>query len=296
MPAPTWYDVLGVERDASADEVRAAWRAATDRAEPGSGQFRAANEAAETLLDPTRRAAYDATLETPVARATQPAATPASTPTDTKPRPSRRDRRRDEKAWPGDPRAEQAEERADDHAKGERGAGWFVRTLGRAPVLVLAALLVLVLALAGASVWLGREVRAEARVADARDQATVAAEQAAEAILSYDYEDLATDQRRAEGYLTGDFKQEFTKNFRLLSEQPDGSPGAAVQTKATVQAQAVGSGVVDVAADGRTARVLVFVNQTSEKQDQEPQVFLNRVSMTMQERNGRWLVSDVRSY
>lgn len=282
MAAPTWYDVLGVERDAPADEVRAAWRAATDRAEPGSGQFRAANEAAETLLDPTRRAAYDATLEAPAPRATQPAVTPV------------------DPAEPADePIDEPIDEPVDEASptdEGERRPGWFVRTLGRAPVLVLAALLVLVLALAGASVWLGREVRAEARVADARDQATVAAEQAAEAILSYDYEDLATDQRRAEGYLTGDFKQEFTKNFRLLSEQPDGSPGAAVQTKATVQAQAVGSGVVDVAADGRTARVLVFVNQTSEKQDQEPQVFLNRVSMTMQERDGRWLVSDVRSY
>ncbi|GAB3989325.1 DnaJ domain-containing protein [Nocardioides marmoraquaticus] len=288
MAAPTWYDVLGVERDASAEEVRAAWRAATDRAEPGSGQFRAANEAAETLLEPARRAAYDATLEAPAARATQPAATvldepaaePAAEPT----------------AEPADePAAEPADEPAPTD-EGQRSPGWFVRTLGRTPVLGLVALLVLVLALAGASVWLGREVSAEARVADARDQATVAAEQAAEAILSYDYEDLATDQKRAEGYLTGDFKQEFTKNFRLLSEQPDGSPGAAVQTKATVQAQAVGSGVVDVADDGRTARVLVFVNQTSEKQDQEPQVFLNRVSMTMQERDGRWLVSDVRSY
>lgn len=284
MSGPTWYDVLGVERGASSDDVRAAWRAATDRAEPGSGQFRAANEAAETLLDPARRAEYDASLAAPVARAATPDATPDATgeqaPVE-QPRRARRRRRRDEA--PHDP--------AD-----ERRRGLLVRTLGKVPRLALVAMLVAVLALAGASVWLAGEVRAEARVADARDQATVAAEQAAEAILSYDYEDLATDRKRAEGYLTGDFKAEYAKNFQLLSEQEDGTPGAAVQTKAVVQAQAVGSGVVDVDRDGRTARVLVFVNQTSEKEGQEPQVFLNRVAMTMQERDGRWLVSDLRSY
>src|SRR3954462_14037242 len=64
-PGPTWYDVLGVSRDADSDAVRAAWRAATDKFEPGSGsgQFRMFNEAAEVLLDPARRAAYDASLD-----------------------------------------------------------------------------------------------------------------------------------------------------------------------------------------------------------------------------------------
>src|SRR3954470_7705235 len=64
-PNPTWYDILGVDRHASPDEVKAAWRAATDKFEPGSGtsQFRLFNEAADVLLDPTRRAAYDAELD-----------------------------------------------------------------------------------------------------------------------------------------------------------------------------------------------------------------------------------------
>lgn len=295
MSGPTWYDVLGVERDASADDVRAAWRAATDRAEPGSGQFRAANEAAETLLDPARRAEYDASLAAPPARGTAPGTAGEQGPVE-QPRRARRRRRREEEVGPGTPVPVATS--TDDASQGadERRRGVLVRTLGRVPRLVLAALLVAVLALAGASVWLAGEVRDEARVADARDQATVAAEQAAEAILSYDYEDLATDRKRAEGYLTGDFRAEYARNFQLLSEQEDGTPGAAVQTKAVVQAQAVGSGVVDVDPDGRTARVLVFVNQTSEKEGQEPQVFLNRVAMTMQERDGRWLVSDLRSY
>src|SRR6187200_214445 len=64
-PNPTWYDVLGVPRDASSTEIKAAWRNATDKFEPGSGsgQFRMFNEAADVLLDPDRRAAYDASLD-----------------------------------------------------------------------------------------------------------------------------------------------------------------------------------------------------------------------------------------
>ena len=62
---PTWYDVLGVSRDATPEEIKAAWRTSTDRFEPGSGsgQFRMFNEAADVLLDPASRAAYDATLD-----------------------------------------------------------------------------------------------------------------------------------------------------------------------------------------------------------------------------------------
>ena len=74
-PNPTWYDVLGVSRDASPAEIKAAWRNATDKFEPGSGsgQFRMFNEAADVLLDPERRAAYDASLDAD-RRRTQPAA------------------------------------------------------------------------------------------------------------------------------------------------------------------------------------------------------------------------------
>ena len=63
---PTLYDILGVAPDASRDEVKHAWRDAAERFEPGTGgstaQFRMFNEAAEVLLDPERRAEYDARL------------------------------------------------------------------------------------------------------------------------------------------------------------------------------------------------------------------------------------------
>ena len=62
MANPTWYDILGIAPEATPEEIKAAWRNATDKFEPGTGasQFRLFNEAADVLLDPQKRAAYDA--------------------------------------------------------------------------------------------------------------------------------------------------------------------------------------------------------------------------------------------
>ena len=76
--------------------------------------------------------------------------------------------------------------------------------------------------------------------------------------------------------------------------QKDGSPGAAVQTKTSVTADVVGSGVMD--ADPDTARVLVFVNQVSKRPGRDPQIFQNRVAMTMKKDGNRWLVDGLKSY
>jgi Mce-associated membrane protein len=62
VSAPTWYDVLDVSPAASAEEIRAAWRAAIADLDPTDRRFGALNQAAEVLLDPERRAAYDAEL------------------------------------------------------------------------------------------------------------------------------------------------------------------------------------------------------------------------------------------
>src|SRR5690606_36396840 len=61
-PSPSWYDLLGVAPDASGDEVRAAWRAQIADLDPTDRRFTVLNQAAEVLLDPARRAAYDAEL------------------------------------------------------------------------------------------------------------------------------------------------------------------------------------------------------------------------------------------
>src|SRR6478752_5169488 len=68
---PSWYDLLGVAPDAPADEVRAAWRLAIADLDPTDRRFGPLNRAAEVLLDPERRAAYDAELA-PVATESAP--------------------------------------------------------------------------------------------------------------------------------------------------------------------------------------------------------------------------------
>ena len=62
MSAASWYDILDVEPTASADEIRAAWRSAVSDLDPTDRRFRVYNQAAEVLLDPARRAAYDEEL------------------------------------------------------------------------------------------------------------------------------------------------------------------------------------------------------------------------------------------
>ena len=59
-------------------------------------------------------------------------------------------------------------------------------------------------------------------------------------------------------------------------------------------ASVLGSGVMD--ADPDTARVLVFVNQVSKRPGRDPQIFQNRVAMTMKQVGDRWLVEDLKSY
>lgn len=286
---PTWYDVLGVERDASAEQVRTAWRQATDRAEPGSTQFRSANQAAETLLDPARRAAYDATLAPQTDDRDAPEHDVAQDLD-----PGREEEQVEDRETPPPASRSWVERRRE--RPGDAPVGRLTRLLGSLPLWVMALLVLLTVAVGALVIWLGTVVAAQAAEADARVQAPVAAEQAAVAMLSYDHRQLAEDRARAEGYLTGDFKEEFLKNFALLEEQDDGSPGLAVQTKTVTTAQVQDSGVMGVDDDGRTVRVLLFVNQTSEKQGQDPQVFLNRVAMTMTKQGERWLVSDLQSY
>jgi Mce-associated membrane protein len=203
------------------------------------------------------------------------------------------------------PRGADVQEPVDDEPLGPEGPegpeerkepGALVRVLGGISPVLLAVLAVLTVASLIGAVVLGVKVHQEAQVASARDEAPAAAEQAVKALFSYDYRDLATDRKRAESYLTGDFAKTYLRNFDALEKQKDGTPGLAVMSKAVVTTDVQGSGVVDANDDGTVARVLVFVNLTSRKGTGDPQIFQNRVAMTMHKEGDRWLVSKVNSY
>ena len=78
LMAPDHYQLLGVARAASREEITQAWRRRAraehpDRRPPGAGdeaagRFRALAKAYHVLSDPDRRAAYDSTLSPAVAR------------------------------------------------------------------------------------------------------------------------------------------------------------------------------------------------------------------------------------
>ena len=212
-PSPTWYDVLGVSRDASPEEIKAAWRTATDKFEPGSGsggQFRMFNEAADVLLDPERRAAYDATLdgapvaatadqeaEAPTDRSSSstPPAAPGRPPSHRHRRPRWRTRRR--RSRPASPSDQGAARRGLGGAgqpdrPGRRGRAGPAHRGGRGR-------------------WRsssGSRCAPRRQVADARDEAPAAAERAAKAVLAYDYQTLPADRKRASAYLTDRLPQE----------------------------------------------------------------------------------------
>ena len=301
-PNPTWYDVLGVSRGASPAEIKAAWRNATDKFEPGSGsgQFRMFNEAADVLLDPDRRAAYDASLdaEARVQPESHPLAEDPPPPLPTAPtthEPPVDEPAPDQTATHTDPKAERRRERAERRARKSAAAPAATdEPASRGAAILVAVLALLTVAALVAAGFFALQVREDAQTADARDDAPGAAESAAKAILSYDYRRLPTDRKRAKEFLTPKYQKEYDKTFKKLEVQQDGSPGAAVQTKTSVTANVLGSGVMD--ADPDTARVLVFVNQVSNRPGRDPQMFQNRVAMTMKLDEDRWLVDHLDSY
>ncbi|MGY2873214.1 Mce-associated membrane protein [Marmoricola sp. URHA0025 HA25] len=311
---PTWYDILGVERDATPEQVKAAWRAATDKFEPGSGtsQFRLFNEAADVLLDPARREAYDAELAGPDAPAAVDTAAAAPEP-EPEPEPapeSLPDADADRESEPDvltAPDASPADEPAptstptSSPTEGPRPVTWLGARLGWVvvicvPVLV-ACLVAALVSVLGLHVWKADVEGAvpAAHTFDAGPDASAAAERALKAVLSYDYRHMEADRDRAVQFLTPSYRKDYLKTFNgLLAVGPDGSPGPVEKTKAVVTADVLDTGVVDAESD--RVRIIAFVNQSSVKGDAQPTVFQNRVVATMVHRGDNWLVDNLTSY
>jgi len=191
-PNPSWYDLLGVPDDASADEIRAAWRAQIAELDPTDRRFAVLNQAAEVLLDPDRRAVYDAEL---AAAAAEPEPAPGPEP---------------------------SPEPAPAPTAPSRGVlvvpGW---------LLAGAAVLTLVVVAVTAVVWM-REPSAASLESDAR-AAQAAAERAVVPILSYDATNLEASKAAAQPYLTSDYREEYDKLFDGIIAQNAPATGTVLE-------------------------------------------------------------------
>lgn len=289
---PTWYDLLDVDRTASAAQIRAAWKSAVDGLDPTDRRFRTLSDAAAVLLDPAAREEYDAALPAPVS----PVAVPVPEEEDG--------------------RALAAAAVVTGPQGGEEDRASVVTTASpRVPLVAgrwLAVLGVLA-ALTGtaAVVSLARDHgTGTVTVANANDSvnaannnqplnhdyvtdiepAGAAALQAAKTavvpVLSYDYRNMAASRQRAEGYMTDAYRQKYDQIFALLKQN-------APRTKTVVRTNPpIDAGVTLVSPD--RVEVLVFVDRpTTNELHKTPIQYQDYVTLTMADEDGTWLVDDM---
>jgi Mce-associated membrane protein len=252
-PTPSWYDLLGVDPAASAEEVRAAWKAGIADLDPSDRRFRVLNQAAEVLLDAERRDAYDAELAV-------------------------EDSVEESPVEPGPADAEPEEPAVTGRRTG-RFSAW------TPPGWVLVAVAVVAALVVGACAVLAATQPSSASIADATRAAQSAAERAIVPVLSYDAKDMAGSQKAADAYLTADYRKQYDKLFAVLEEN-------AGRTGTVVTAEVVASAVVR-SGDDRVAVLLFVNRPTTNKKVKQPVVYKDQVTVTMQKVGDSWLVDNL---
>ena len=177
-----------------------------------------------------------------------------------------------------------------DSAEVPEGSTSSTRDSRSIPGLVLIVLGLLAAVAVGLAAYFWTQSSEAEAAAQAQTRAPAAAERAAQAILSYNFESLDADKDKAARFLTDDYRPDYIDTFDTLVAE------SAVDLKADVEAQVVASSVTR--ASPKSADVLLFVNQTttSTANNGEPQTALNRVTLDMQEVDGTWLVNGITSY
>lgn len=122
-------------------------------------------------------------------------------------------------------------------------------------------------------------------VEDATSAAQSAAEQAIVPVLSYDYQNLEADQKRAAAYLTADYREDYDELFGVIV---DNAP--STQTKITVEV--IASGIVRSGED--RVDVLIFIDRpATNKLTPEPVTYKDQVTVTMQKVGEDWLIDNL---
>jgi Mce-associated membrane protein len=151
---------------------------------------------------------------------------------------------------------------------------------------VLAGLgLVLVLALAAAVVF-GWLYLAQSSDESARNEALATARAYAVTVTSYDYRDMEGSIADALDGATGEFKDQY-------AGASDALKALMTETKATATGEVLDAAVVT--ADDDSATVLLFVDQkVTNAGTKKTKVDRNRLLLTMEKHDDRWLVSDLK--
>jgi Mce-associated membrane protein len=276
----SWYDVLGVDRTATAEEIREVWKSAIADLEPTDRRFRACNQAAEVLLDPARRAAYDAELEPdeepePVEDEPEPAVSLDKAPADW----TTRD-------WSapgfseGEPRPE-----------GWLVPAWLLIAMAGAVLVLLASALFAVKSAdpdVEPAAWLRGDDTTQ--VEDAADQALQAAQKSVPLVLSYDYRTLERDHDRAVRVLTGEQLTDYESNWN------DGIAPNAAKVQAVVETTVPESGIglSSVSPDGDVVVLLVVVDSQTRNVKVTNRQTLG-LTVEMVRKDGEWLIQDLSS-
>ena len=139
--------------------------------------------------------------------------------------------------------------------------------------------------------WRGVDEWRSNSVAETRAVATDAAASASEKIFSYRYNELDQHMRESQATMT----PKFAKKFRSISPALNAlAPQRKIQVKAVVRHAAAKE--CGDACSPQKATVLIFIDQARLSADTDkPTVFGNRIEVSMVERNGKWLVDDIKA-
>lgn len=272
------YDVLGIDADATTEQVRAAWKDAIADLGPGDRMFRVYNQAAEVLLDPARRAEHDAEVlgadEPDGAPVAQPVVPPEAAP---EPDPEPDPEPEPEPDPEPDPEPQPAPAGA---VAGRPGpATWVLAVVGALAVAVVAVTVLTWVRLGGGGAGDGTGIDDE-RVRAAQS----AAEQAAVPVLSYDFRDLDGNLVEAQSYMTDEYaaeRSELVNDLRPTIEQ----------TQTVVDAEVLSSAISQVTEN--RVDVLTMVDQRTTQAGGEPTVFAMWSTLSMTQVDGEWRVAGV---
>ena len=135
------------------------------------------------------------------------------------------------------------------------------------------------------------EWRDDNSIVEAHEKAATAAASAGETIFTYQYNQLDEHLKDAKATMTPTFAKKFESIAPALQ---DLAPQRKIQVKATVR-NAAAEECGDKCSPDR-ATMLVFIDQARVADGAEkPTVFGNRIELMMVERDGRWLVDEIKA-